>query len=170
MTRIFSEAENIESIATGLIANYHPHLAEARMLYAFVDKASKKGGRELLGKVQKVGGWQEWALEKDFLLLVPLDKWNDMQANQRTALVDHLLERCAGEEQEDGSYKFSTKDPDVQEFTSILRRYGVWHNDLIDFVSVAQEIDLDTIVKEETDLDLSEEVDETVHTGEAETE
>lgn len=164
MPRIFDEAEAVESIAKGLIANYHPHLAEARILYAYVDKASKKGGRELLGKVQKVSGWQEWALEKDFFILVPLDKWNDLTEAQRTALVDHLLERCAGEEQDDNSMRWMVRDPDVQEFTSILRRHGVWHSDLVDFVSVAQEINLDDIIQEEADIDLSEEVEETVTT------
>lgn len=162
MSRVFSEAESVESIAQGLIANYHPELATARMIFAFVDKASKKGGRELLGKVQKISGWHEWAMEKDFLVLIPLDKWNDLSEPQRTALVDHLLERCTGEEQEDGSMKWMVRDPDVQEFSSILRRHGVWNADLVDFVSVAQEINLDDIIAEEQDLDLSEEVEETV--------
>lgn len=150
MAKIYDEAESVASIASGLIPNYHPELASARFLYAFADKGWSKGGRDISGKVRKFSGFLEWALEKDFVMEIALDKWNDMNESQRTALVDHLLEWCVGEEDErNGEMKWSIREPDVQEFTTILERHGAWHTGLHGLVSVAQRIELDLVEQEE---------------------
>lgn len=158
MAKTYFTAETVEQIAAGLIPNYHPELATARILYLFVDKASKRGGKDVLGKAQKVTGWTQFALERDFMLVIASDKWNELDPNQRTALVDHLLERCTGEEADEdgGSMKWSMREPDVQEFGSILQRYGAWHDDLVSFVNVAQQIELDDIIEDESEVDLAQ--------------
>lgn len=160
MPKTYETAENVESIAGGLIPNYHPELATARIMYVFVSEASKKNGKDVLGKAQKLSGFSEWALENDFVITVAQDKWQELTENQRTALVDHMLERCSGEEDEDtGEMKWRIRDPDVQEFPNILHRHGAWNEDLQGFVSMAQGIDIDQIVEEEVD----EEEEETEH-------
>lgn len=152
MPKTFDDAESVESIAGGLIPNYHPELATARIRYVFVSEASKKNGKEVWGKVQKLSGFTEWALEKDFVVTVALDKWNELTDSQRTALTDHLLERCTGEEDEEsGDMKWKVRDPDVQEFPNILHRHGAWNEDLQSFVSMAQKIDLDSLIEEESE-------------------
>lgn len=152
MPKEYTSAESVESIAGGLIPNYHPEIAGARIMYSFVSEASKKNGKEVLGTAKKLSGFNEWALEADFVIIVALDKWNDLTENQRTALVDHLLERCTGEEDENsGEMKWKMRDPDVQEFPTILHRHGAWNEDLQGFVSMAASIDLDQIVDEETE-------------------
>lgn len=166
MPRIFSEAAAVESLAEGLIPNYHPELINARMLYIFVDKASKKGGKELMGKAQKVSGVWEFYTEKDFVLTVPADVWGTLEEAQKTALVDSLLERCAGEEDEkSGETKWSIREPDVQEFSNILERHGAWHADLERFVVVAKDVDISHIIEEAAEVDLADEVT-TVEQGE----
>lgn len=167
MAKTYFTAETVEQIAAGLIPNYHPELATARILYLFVDKASKRGGKDVLGKAQKVTGWTQFALERDFMIVVAADRWNELDANQRTALVDHLLERCTGEEDDEdgGSMKWTMRDPDVQEFGSILQRYGAWHQDLVSFVNVAQQIELDDIIEDEGEVDLAEALAETTDTS-----
>lgn len=159
MAKTYSEAETAEQIALGLIPNYHPELATARILYLFVDKASSKNGREVWGKPKRVSGVLEYVAEKDFLIEIAKDKWDTLSGIQRTALVDSLLECCTGEEDAEngGAMKWKIRDPDVQEFTSILQRYGAWHVGLHSFVSVAKEIKLDTIIAEEAEIDLSDE-------------
>ena len=157
MAKTYHEATSVESIAQGLIGNYHQELANARMMYVFVDKASKKGGKELLGKAQKVAGVWEWAVEKDFIITVPYDRWNELTDNQKTALVDHLLERCTGEEDKNGEMKWTVREPDIQEFGNILQRHGAWHRDLEHFVLVAHDVNIDHIVQEEAEIDLAEE-------------
>lgn len=161
----YDEAESVRDIAAGLIPNFHPELASARIMYVFCDKAGTKGGRELLGKVRKFSGLLEWALEMDFVIEVPVDKWNDLSDSQRSALVDHLLERATGEEDEQtGDMKWKVREPDVQEFSSILQRHGAWNESLTGFVSVAKEVDIEEIVDGET-MDLAESLMETVETN-----
>ena len=162
MPKVYSEAESVRSIAGGLIANYHPELATARLRYIFVDKASGKGGIDILGKTRKISGPLEYLLELDFLIEVAADKWVELNNERRTALVDHLLERCTGEENEkSGEMVWKIREPDVQEFASILRRHGAWNDQLTGFVSVAHEIQVDTIAREEAGVDTTEAQTET---------
>src|ERR1700760_1779335 len=100
MPKVYSEGETVEIIAKPLIPTYHPELATARFKYVFVDKASMKGGRPIFGKVKKLTGISEFLIEADFVIEIAADQWNEMPEPQRTALVDHLLERCTGEEDE----------------------------------------------------------------------
>lgn len=170
MAKEFIEAETVAQIANGLIPNYHPELATARILYIFVSKASTKNGQEVWGKAKKLSGLFEWYSEKDFLIEVAKDKWDALNAKERTALVDHLLERCTGEEDEEngGAMKWKLRDPDVQEFSSILQRYGAWHKGLHSFVSIAKGIKLDEIIAEEAEIDLSEGEEEEEQVGSSE--
>lgn len=161
MPKVYSEAESVRSISAGLIANYHPELASARLRYIFVDKASLKGGVDILGKTKKISGPLEYLLELDFLIEIAQDKWVDLSNEQQTALVDHLLERCTGEEDEkSGEMKWKIREPDVQEFSSILRRHGAWNDSLSGFVSVAHEIKVDTLAAEEAGVSTAESEEE----------
>jgi len=135
--------DSVGVIAGGLIPNFHAELATARFKYIFVSEASLKGGLEVAGRAKKITGFMEWVIECDFLIEVALDKWNELDSPQRTALVDHLLERCSGEEDEkSGEMRWKIRDPDVQEFSSILDRHGAWHDGLACFVSIAKKVDL----------------------------
>lgn len=157
MPKTYSEAESVKAISGGLIANFHPELATARFRFIFVDQASSKGGIDVLGKTRKISGSLEYLLELDFLIEIAEDKWADLSQEQRKALIDHLLERCTGEEDEKtGEMKWKIREPDVQEFATILRRYGAWNDQLAGFVSVAQEIQVDTIAREEAGVDTAE--------------
>lgn len=159
MPKVYEHAESVEAIAKRLLPNYHPELATAEIQYVFVDKASMKSGRPVLGKVRKLSGAIEFLLDKHFLVEIPLDKWNDLTEEQRRALVDHLLERCTGEEDESsGEIKWKMREPDVQEFTSILKRHGAWHNDLVPFISVAHQIQVDERVQDVVDNETRAEV------------
>ncbi len=149
MPKIYDNAESVETIAKRILPTYHTELVTARIGYIFVDTASKKGGKPVLGKVRKVSGALEFLLNKDFLLEVALDQWNDLSDQQRVALVDHLLERCTGDDPEDGGeHKWKLREPDVQEFATILRRHGTWNEGLTALVAVAQQIGVDARVQE----------------------
>lgn len=155
MSRIWNDAgDTVGKIASALIPNYHPELATARMMYMFVDKASKKGGRPVMGKAKKITGFMEYLAEADFLIEVPLDIWNDLSEAARTALVDHLLESCTGVEGDDGTMKWTGREPDVQEYSTILDRYGAWNEQLVGFVSVAKRVQLDLDEEEEAEQEV----------------
>ncbi len=164
MASDYAEAKAVEMVAQSILAAQHPHLVTAKIAYMFIDRVPSKGGREVFGKAVKVSGRWAHMTELDFILEVSLPKWNDFNPDQRHALVDHLLQSCHGDEQEDGSMKWSLREPDVQEFSSILQRHGIWHEGLTDFCTVAQQVDLATIVQQTTgevveesdELDLNE--------------
>ena len=143
MSQTYENAEGVEAIAKTLIPSYHPDLATARFKYVFKEKAGKKGGKTVYGTVKKMSDLMIFLIDCDYLMEVALDAWNPLDANKRTALVDHLLERCIGEEDEEtAEMKWKLREPDVQEFSSILRRHGTWNEDLVGFISVAQTLDL----------------------------
>jgi hypothetical protein len=150
MSKVYADAENVENEAKGLIPLYHPELATARFKYVFVDKASVKNGKPVRGKVRRITGVLEFLVESDFLMEIALDQWNELADTQRKALIDHLLEACTGEEDEGdgGAMKWSVREPDVQEFSAILRRHGAWNDDLAAFASIAKTIDIDALVEE----------------------
>jgi hypothetical protein len=105
-----------------------------------------------MGSVKKMSDLMTYLINVDFMVEVPLEIWNDLDNTKRTALVDHLLERCSGEEDEDeetGDMKWKVREPDVHEFSSILRRYGAWTNELAEFSSVAKELSLEFMTEEE---------------------
>lgn len=153
MPKVYATAENVEKEAQSLIPMYHPELVEARFTYVFVDKAAMKNGKPVRGKVRRITGVLEFLLEADFLMEIALDQWNELADTQRKALIDHLLECCTGEEDENdgGAMKYSVREPDVQEFSAILRRHGAWNDDLAAFASVAKTIDIDALVEEAVD-------------------
>lgn len=144
MPQSFFDAEAVAEVADRLIGNYHPELATARIKYLFQEKAGKKGGKAVLGVTKKVSGVLEHFADCDFLIVLAQDQWADLDSSKRTALVDHLLERCTGEEDPDepsAAMKWKTREPDVHEFSTILQRYGAWTEDLVGFCQVAQNLD-----------------------------
>ncbi len=150
MPRIYANAESVKEIATRILPTYHSELATARIRYIFVDKASSRGGRPVLGKAKRVSGSLEFLLDTDFLVEVALDCWNEASERQRLALVDHLLETCTGVEDEEsgGEMRWGIREPDVKEFSSILHRHGAWTKDLEGMVEVAQRLNLQDRIQE----------------------
>jgi len=145
MAKTYENAEAVEALANVLIPTHHPHLATARIRYVFVDKASTKGGKITAASATKITGVNQFLLDLDFVVMVALDQWNPMTAEQRTALVDHELEHCFGEEDPEdpgATMKWSMRSHDVQEFSSILRRHGAWNEDLQGFTEIASQIDI----------------------------
>jgi hypothetical protein len=149
MAKEYCRAESVEEIALRLIPTYHPELATARIIYIFVDKASKKTGRNVFGKARKISGALEFLLEQDFLVEVAMDCWNELTDRQRNALVDHLLECCTGlEDEKTGDMRWAMREADVKEFTSILNRHGAWTDELSGMVEVAQRLNLEARAQE----------------------
>lgn len=142
-TPVYYPADSVAELAQELIKSHHHHLITARFRFLFKDKDMKKGGRVVLGSVKKASAELQYLLDIDFLMVISLPTWNPMEEKARRACVDHLLERCWGEESEKtGAWKWSLREPDVNEFSTILSRYGAWTTALQDFVKVSQDIDL----------------------------
>lgn len=133
--------ESSKTISEDLIPKHHPELASARILYMCRSKSVKHGNVPVPGTVKKAGPI-EVELSRDrfddeggahFVMMVALDVWNPMNPKQRIALIDHLLTRCVGiEDEKTGEIKFSVRQPQVQEFPEIAERHGRWNEGLVE--------------------------------------
>ena len=114
-----------------LIATRHPRLAtvDERIAILFKEKASKSGGRVVMGKATKAST-QMQTLGKAkyvFIITIPGDVWLEMQdkPREREALLDHCLCACGVTESEEGVDSYRILRPDVQLFSSNIREYGL---------------------------------------------
>lgn len=122
-----------EQLGTELIRKHHHELAEARIKYICRNYAAKSGDRKIPGNVYKMSGKFEHLVQCDFVIEVALEVWNDLQPQQRRALIDHFLTRCVCEEDEkSGDRKYKLQKPPVQEFPEVAERNGQWNDSLIE--------------------------------------
>jgi hypothetical protein len=130
---IFDDFDTAKEIMAKLIPKYHPELATAEFRHICRSKSSKKGGKPVAGNLYKMSGKFKFLTGVDFVMEIALDCWNELEPNQRTALIDHLLSRCVGtEDEQNGEMKWSVRPPEVQEFPEIAERHGPWCDSLIE--------------------------------------
>jgi hypothetical protein len=134
---LFGDFEAAEQRALKLIPKFHSHLGSAKIRYICRNKAAKRAGSLIPGNIYKMSGKYAFLTGYNFVMEIALEVWNDYNDTQRTALVDHLLTRCVGEEnEEDGEMKWRVQSPIVQEFPEVAERNGQWNESLIDLGSV----------------------------------
>lgn len=130
---LFADAEAVEAIAKQLIPEHHPHLSMASVRYICRNKAARRSGTPVPGNVYKMSGKYRFLTGYDFVVEVALEVWNELAPNQRKALVDHLLTRCVGDEDETtGDYRWRVIPPAIQEFPEVAERNGQWNEGLVD--------------------------------------
>ena len=112
------------SLAIDIIRKYHPALAQARIGFVFRKEADQKNGKTILGKATKVSPKMKIHTGLDFLIWIAMDIWNQADERRRRALVDHELCHC------DWVGEPKLRLHDIEEFTCIVERYGLWTLDL----------------------------------------
>lgn len=154
MTAKYSPAPEVEKIAQDLIDKHHKHLTDcsARIRYVFVDKAPKSKGKEVWGTCRKVTGLTahlEGGSPDDdpfFVVTISEDVWEVLPHDKKIALVDHELCHAWAEvnqsQNNDGEdnpnpIKLGILPHDLEEFSCIVRRHGLWREDVKSFVEAA---------------------------------
>lgn len=130
---LFDDHEASQEIASRLVSKFHHEIAGATFKFLCRNKATTSAGNKVPGYVKKASPMERHLCggECDFIMVIALDVWNDLDVDQRTALVDHLLTRCVGvEDSKTGEMKYSIRPPQVQEFPEIAERYGRWNDGL----------------------------------------
>lgn len=160
MPKEYTDAETVETLARQILPTFHAELAEAKIRYYFVTEHSMRGGRAICGKARKLSGAAQFlAGGYNFVIEIALDLWTPMTEPQRRATIDHLLEYCTGEEDEDsGEMNWTMREPDVKEFSTILSRHGAYNNELMGLIQVAHTINIDARVQEVVDSTIAEDV------------
>jgi hypothetical protein len=133
-------AEQAKAIATVLIPSLHKHLVNVSIGYLFVEQMGKND-RDVLAKAKKTAGALEFYSTHAFLVVVNWTAWKSLDAHARVALIDHEL--CHfGHEDTDKGTKYVMVSHDVEEFTSIVQRWGTWRPDLRRLAMVMSQRDL----------------------------
>lgn len=139
----------------------HLHLVENEIDLAFIFRCDPKevGGRMVLGTVYEPkvqGGLRdvfEWMIRRllgrlpRFLVVLDAGYWAECGARNREILVFHELTHCQQKRDRygdlrfdmDGNPVYGLRAHDVEEFTSVVRRYGVWNDELREFIAAAQQ-------------------------------
>ena len=136
----FPRAPELERIARRYIEQYHPHLANARIIYLFRTTPWTSKGKVVYGRAYKLSGWQAEHLKADFVIIINLEVWRRLSPRQREALVDHELCHCGVEVDADGyprlrggEYVWKLWGHDLEEFKAVVERHGMWLRDIEEF-------------------------------------
>lgn len=134
----FGEAPEVADVARVLIPQYHSHLVEARIRYLYRYGEWSSRGQTTLGRAYRAAPRDQFLLQIDFLIIVNGDEWQRLTPEQRTALVDHELAHCGDNgPDEQGRPKWCIWPHDVEEFSSIIHRHGLWRPALDQFGKAA---------------------------------
>lgn len=137
-----------------LVGEQHHHLIDARIALAWrFGWKEDKDGRLKLGQAKKLSDldreFRTGAGEEiDLVILLNYEVWNrgDFTCEQQLALIDHELchfqfskDDETGEPKMDvrGRLIYRLRGHDVEEFTEIVARHGIWRHDLEKFAKQA---------------------------------
>ena len=121
--------------------DWHPDIAEAKIALAW-RKGFKadKDGHLTLGKCIKAAELQKEFVDYDFVILLNFEVWNEKEftKEKKIALLDHELMHAdeavdkEGEPKVDakGRRMWRTRKHDVEEFSAVIERHGIWKRDL----------------------------------------
>jgi len=120
--------QDVLDIAQELIDKYHHHLLGANIGFVFREPAAKSGGKVVLGKASKITNKYRPYLkqELDFMIELAGVEWCELDSRRQVALVDHEL--CHLGMDDDGN--LTIRAHDVEEFTEIVMRHGLWYQSL----------------------------------------
>jgi hypothetical protein len=156
----FDPAPEVEEIANQLIPLYHKHLIDfsVNVRYYFTNKVPKLKGKEVWGQVHKISGRNAALAENNpdgdefFMMTIPRDIFDVLPEKKRLALVDHYLCKCWAEVkqakneadadveleiEQDNPVKLSLKPYDVEEYACIVKRHGLWREEVEELVNAA---------------------------------
>lgn len=141
----------------------HLHLAEneVRIGYLMRNQPKEKGNKVELGSVHTIktmfqGGFKDLGLQllagmlgdtPDYLVVLNARWWEQATPLQREALLSHELSHIqqaldsygAPKFDRDGLPVFKVVEHDIAAFRSEVARYGLWSDELRDFMTVARE-------------------------------
>lgn len=146
MPATYRHASAVERLAREIIAEHRDDLADVHIEYVFRSETADQGGKEVWGKARKVTGLNAYLagdtaegeeVDDFFVIEIAEPVWAVIEPEQRKALVDHELAHCTVTVNGNGETKLAIRPHDVEEFASIVRRYGLWRDDVEQFLRAA---------------------------------
>lgn len=148
MSTDYKTAPDVRRVAQRLIAADFPRLRGLRIEYVFAEKTPKRHGAEVWGLARKIGSLSAFlagalddqddgTAEEFFCVVISQPVWAKLDDLQKEALVFHELCHFGVEEDENGDSKLSILPHDLEEFGSVVKRYGLWREDVRAFLDAA---------------------------------
>lgn len=114
---------------------FHPLIGHRKIAYLFVESIVSHGAPKL-GTAARASSKLAFLAKVDFVITLNLPLWWQLTFEQRIALVDHELSHLCVDS-DDG--RLSIVPHDVEEFGTIVRRWGLWQPRLRRFAEVVAE-------------------------------
>lgn len=145
-------APEVEVIANRLITEHHEQLNrhDVAIRCVFRHPTAKSKGRLVLGKARKISGLAAHLvglvhaerLPEDepvdfFVVEIAHEPWQGLTERQRIALVDHELCHLDVELDDEGDRKLTMRGHDLEEFTEVVERHGLWRPAVQHFAETA---------------------------------
>jgi len=146
--------EEVYATMDTLIASHHQHIvdSEADIALIWLLKPSYSSGKLIVGKTKiasdeanaLIGLTSKKSSGYQFVIYLDASAWEKFVPDQREALMDHLLCHAVAELEEqsergNAGWKFKLRKHDIEEFTEVVQRHGLYVKDLQDFVEIAKD-------------------------------
>lgn len=140
----------VRTLAESIIAEHHPHLATASILYVMRYPSWKSKGNPVGGCARLATPFDRAALDDKalaFVITLNAEEWERLPLPTQTALLDHELCHCEydfnKESDDDPLAAYCIVGHDVEEFGDVIERHGLWTNDLQQFADeVGRQLEL----------------------------
>ncbi len=153
----YEVSKDVKEVAEKVLNNLTVH---ANIEYVVSSKKSK-----WLGKCQLIPAIFKMLTGLDYIIYVNADGWDSLNYKQKEALIFHELEHIGWKQNvKDPEFgKWSTRRHDMEEFNSVVQRYGRWLGDVTMFDNSLKSFDNEF---EETDGEIiSKETGEVFYTN-----
>ena len=153
----YEVSKDVKEVAEKVLNNLTVH---ANIEYVVSSKKSK-----WLGKCQLIPAIFKMLTGLDYIIYVNADGWDSLNYKQKEALIFHELEHIGWKQNvKDPEFgKWSTRRHDMEEFNSVVQRYGRWLGDVTMFDNSLKSFDQEF---EETDGEIiSKETGEVFYTN-----
>lgn len=161
MSVTYTAAPQVANIAEKIIAEHHSHLEDIEVTYVFRSEHAERHGNIVFGKARKVSGLNAFLIaqaglagveatvngkafdltasgEPFFVIEIAQDIWATLSTAEREALVDHELSHCRTKYNKDGELTLYVATPDVEDFSAVIERRGLWRPNLRQFFKAAK--------------------------------
>ena len=131
---MWKAGDDVVQTVKDLITKHHPMLVDIleEIAVLFKEKGTQVDDVIIAGKTAKAPPLLgALAPEKPYTFIITLaaDAWEEMDAKQRLALLDHHLCGCGAKENEkDGEMTYYLRPPDVAFYKEEVERHGAWRS------------------------------------------